>query len=137
MRSSTWSRSHRLGAALVGVVLAATAACAGGSDSSAPDSSAASTTSLVDEPPTSDAAPPATNEAPATTEAPATSTLPPGAEDDPDLPTIQDLRNLAFDGEITEVEFAVSHFAALFDVDIDGAIPARPDDTEPVDATDS
>ncbi len=113
-------------AAVLVAACAAGPADVGGSD----DSSVSSSTAT----PATAASTPSDLTTVATTSAPATSTTTTATiVADPSLPTIEQLGELEADGEIDAVQAAVSAFAAIFEVEVEGAIPVSIDAAQSAD----
>jgi len=99
------------------------AACGGAGDETAPTT----TVPAADTGPTTSTSTTTTTSTTTQTETTTTTTTPPAI--DPLLPTIGELGDLEADGEIDSVQLAVSEFAAIFGVEVDGAIPVSIDPT--------
>jgi hypothetical protein len=124
------ARRRLIGLGLAGIMVVT--ACSSGST----DESGGNDTTPPTNPPTTTAPAPET-ETPEST-APATPTtedsVPPEATADTP-PTLSELEEMAFDGEIPEIDVALTEFSLVTGVDVDGALPVTVDEFVPDELT--
>ncbi len=120
------ARHHRRRVRLLLASLILIAACAGSSDESVTDDRTAATTTSTVAAPTTTQAEPAASTVPT---APTTTAI-----GDP-LPSLAELEQLVFDGEISELDVALTAFSAVTGVELDGALAVARDDSIPDELT--
>ena len=124
------ARRRRIGVALAGLVVVT--ACSTAST----DEPGASDTTPPTNPPGTTAPAPETDTTEST--APATPTTEPSVPPDETAepaPTLAELEAMAFDGEISEIDVALTEFSVVTGADIDGALPVTIDEFVPDELT--